>query len=67
MVNKPTAHNSKLNANALVTVVGLQYYHIAKIVLAVSTAQAKVSSYESLREGRKREVILYLFSCWAVR
>lgn len=40
--------------------VGLQYYHIAKIVLVVSTSHATVSAYESLREGRKREVLLPL-------
>jgi hypothetical protein len=39
-------------------VVGLQYYHIAKIVLAISTPRANASGYGSLREGREVEVCL---------
>lgn len=37
-------------------VVALQYYHIAKLVLAVSNRQPQVSGYGNLREGRKIEV-----------
>lgn len=38
-------------------VVALQYYHIAKLVLAVTTRQPQVSGYENLRQGRKIEVM----------
>jgi hypothetical protein len=37
-------------------VVGMQYYHIAKVVIAISAPRAAISGYESLREGRKLEV-----------
>lgn len=49
-------------------VVGLQYYHIAKIILAISTPRATALGYERLREGRKLEVTcpkpLYLLSSY---
>ncbi|KAH8689047.1 hypothetical protein BGW36DRAFT_308944 [Talaromyces proteolyticus] len=38
-----------------VHVVGLQYYHIAKILLAVSTQPTLSNAYESLRRGRSIE------------
>jgi hypothetical protein len=37
-------------------VVGLQYYHIARIVLAVSNHQSPTPGYENLRHARKIEV-----------
>ncbi|RDW62566.1 hypothetical protein BP5796_10868 [Coleophoma crateriformis] len=36
-------------------VVGMQYYHIAKIVLAISEPRASTTGYASLREGRELE------------
>ncbi|RFU30443.1 hypothetical protein B7463_g5911, partial [Scytalidium lignicola] len=40
-------------------VIALQYYHIAKVVLAVSVQQPKVSGYENLRHGRRIEKIVH--------
>lgn len=45
----------------------MQYYHIAKVVIAISTPRAAVSGYERLREGRKLEVALPSFLESAVR
>lgn len=35
----------------------MQYYHIAKVVITISTPRAAISGYERLREGRKLEVL----------
>ncbi|OCL13497.1 hypothetical protein AOQ84DRAFT_283017 [Glonium stellatum] len=40
-------------------VVGLQYYHIARIVLAMSTHLTPTSAYDNLRRGRRVEKIVH--------
>lgn len=40
--------------------VGLQYYHIAKIVLAMSLPIARDSVFEQIRESKKVEVSFQL-------
>lgn len=41
-----------------IQVLGLQYYHIAKIVLGVSIHETPTLGYETFRQGRKIEVPL---------
>jgi hypothetical protein len=40
----------------MLLVIGLQYYHVAKIVFAVSTRQQPRTGYESIQHGRTIEV-----------
>lgn len=55
-----------LKLTVLAAVVGLQYYHIAKIVLAVSSCPSPVLAYENLKHSRNIEVCfapeLYIYS-----
>ena len=56
MVSGPTWHVIFQEAANSPEAVAVQYYHIAKLVLAVSIRQPQISGYENLRQGRKIEV-----------
>jgi hypothetical protein len=52
----PQSFSSRVKTLICATVVGVQYYHIAKIILAFSCCPSPALAYESFRHSRNKEV-----------